>query len=525
MRKVSIVVNPESQENQERMPRGVVKASIEPAGRYGVYEIIEQMRAKYGYPPLRGQIPTRVRREIESLYGETCFLIPAFMTPDRKPRYPICDAEGNIRCELLYRAYIRAKGVETRAKRGDVYIFYDPEFVWRKALDIAKKVGCPWALQENPDAIVKEEIIPTIDVDGILAIPTKIESDIELHLLASGEQTELIRKEPVNTISIMYTIDFKSTADKFSEIIENTLRKYNIEFTKSETQKDNKMYITYQFPKCRKCKVYEAFIEIINTIKDYIVSEFKLSHDVFIHSFAPELKFVWASLGLKKEFEQTESNPNFDFLRKIYDVSSPLQRLFMFLTDATIRGTIQTISPQEFVKMSNSPYDLLKFFEKENYFNGLKFFLNIVPFLKEVEIKPQRFLESEERKRLYKEIYKRLNVAQRLYIFLLVYFFKYHSKDEEIQPNIEKVINELTKDDLFKLEYLLPDVFIDGIRFLYSLLPLESLLNPIENPDIEVEGLAGEYVVAGMDIETEPVKSNEPEEISIRDLIRYKRLE
>ena len=102
------------------------------------------------------------REELFIKYGERCFLDP------ETRGFPICvkvgrPDEGKISCDGLRSAFVRARALITASKRAgrmDLAMKYDE--ISKKALELARKLGCRWVRDQYPEKLSENLNIQSI---------------------------------------------------------------------------------------------------------------------------------------------------------------------------------------------------------------------------------------------------------------------------------------------------------------------------------------------------------------------------
>ena len=103
--------------------------------------ILQQIGVKkdqWNWEQVKPKTPSQ-RQEIFEKYGAACFLRPSDLG------FPICNIYGQIDCDGLRAAYVRAKAAKSAAEKvGKLDLAREYEEIANKALNIAKSVGCLW---------------------------------------------------------------------------------------------------------------------------------------------------------------------------------------------------------------------------------------------------------------------------------------------------------------------------------------------------------------------------------------------
>ncbi|MEM4976165.1 MAG: hypothetical protein QXT64_02450 [Desulfurococcaceae archaeon] len=94
---------------------------------------------KWDWDLVKPKLPSQ-RWEVKEKYGDKCFLRPDDLG------FPICNVHGQLDCDGLRAAYVRARALVTASKKvGREDIAREYERIAERALSIAKEVGCGWA--------------------------------------------------------------------------------------------------------------------------------------------------------------------------------------------------------------------------------------------------------------------------------------------------------------------------------------------------------------------------------------------
>ncbi|MEM2613619.1 MAG: hypothetical protein QXO15_05240 [Nitrososphaerota archaeon] len=93
---------------------------------------------RWDWDLIKPKLPSQ-RWEIKEKYGEKCFLKPAELG------FPICNIYGQLDCDGLRAAYVRARALITASQKvGREDLAKEYEAIAEKALTIAREVGCGW---------------------------------------------------------------------------------------------------------------------------------------------------------------------------------------------------------------------------------------------------------------------------------------------------------------------------------------------------------------------------------------------
>jgi len=104
------------------------------------------------------------RREIYQKYGAKCFLRPENLG------FPVCNIRGEIDCDGLRAAYVRARSLVTAALRANKpELAKEYEQIALKAVQLAKQYGCLWVHEEVHENDLEKLLLEKImDFAGII---------------------------------------------------------------------------------------------------------------------------------------------------------------------------------------------------------------------------------------------------------------------------------------------------------------------------------------------------------------------